>query len=318
MRQRLVAALVLLVLSPWLVARPAPAQVPIRIGYLQAPAALAFIAMRERKLLEARGLAPEYHGFLRPQANIDAFLGGRTDVAIAGSPEPARFRARGVPVKVIACALKDGVYMVAPKGAPIASWADLRGQKVGVPSAGTAAALLTRTFLRAAGLDPARDLELITVTPGDLALADTGAIAAFPTWEPFVTRALATGRYAVVLRYEDDWRKLTGETAPWVHGVIMAREEYLRAHPRAVEIFRLTFFEAVRWVYAHPDEAARLAAPELRMDPAVIRQAMTRTELCREFGPAEKRSLHVLFSLMHALDPPSVGGRVPGPDLYDP
>lgn len=318
MLRKLAVGLTVVALGVADVSGPVRAQEPIRIGYLQAPAALAFIAMRERRLLEARGLAPEYHGFLRPQANIDAFLGGRTDVAIAGSPEPARFRARGVPVKVIACALKNGVYMLARRGTPIGSWADLRGQKIGVPSAGTAAALLTRNFLRAAGLDPARDVELITVTPGDLTLADAGTIAAFPTWEPFVTRALATGRYTVVIRYEDDWRKLTGESTPWVHGVIMAREEYLRAHPRAVEIFRTTFFEAVRWVYANLDDAARLAAPELKMDPAVIKAAMSRTELCREFGPAEQRSLHVLFSLMHGLDPASVGGRVPGADLYHP
>lgn len=298
---------------------PAHAQGPtIRIGYLQAPAALAFIAMREQRLLEARGVKAEYYGFLRPQANIDAFLGGRTDVAIAGSPEPARFHNKGMKVKVITCALKDGVYMVAPTGAPIARWQDLKGKRIGIPSAGTAAALLTRTFLRANGIDPARDLELITVTPAEgVTLGDAGQIAAFPVWEPFVTRALATGRYRVAWSYEDDWRKATGEAAPWVHGVVMAREDYLRAHPQAVATFKATFHEAVRWVYANLDKAAALAAPELKMEPRIIKEAMGRTELCTAFGEAEKRSLGTLFRLMWSLDADSVGGKVPGPDLFE-
>lgn len=319
MAGRLLVAMLLAALAAPLGPAPAAAQdTVIRIGYLQAPAALAFIAMREKKMLEARGLKPEYRGFLRPQANIDAFLGGRTDVAIAGSPEPARFRARGMPVKVIACALKDGVYMVAPPDSNIRSWSDLKGKKIGIPSAGTAAALLTRSYLRASGLDPARDVELITVSPAEgLTLADAGQIAAFPVWEPFVTRALATGRYTVAFAYEDDWKKYTGESAPWVHGVIMTREEYLQANRRAIEAFRATFFDAVRWVYANLDEAARLASAELRIAPPVIKDAMTRTELCRKFGEAEKRSLQILFTLMHGLDPPSVGGKVPGPDLYE-
>lgn len=289
----------------------------IRIGYLQAPAALAFIAMREQKLLESRGLKPEYYGFLRPQANIDAFLGGRTDVAIAGSPEPARFRNKGMKVKIIGCALKDGIYMVVPKGGGITRWHDLKGKRVGLPSAGTAAALLTRNFLRANGVDPERDLQLITVTPAEgVTLADAGQVSAFPVWEPFVTRALATGRYAVAWSYVDDWRKGTGESTPWVHGVVMAREDYLAAHPQAVETFKTTFLEAVRWVYANLDQAAALAAPELKMEPKIIREAMSRTELCTEFGEAEKRSLMVLFKLMHSLDAESVGGKVPSPELF--
>ncbi len=306
--------LALAVAAPW----PAVAQEPtIRIGYLQAPAALAFIAMREQKLLEAKGLKPEYYGFLRPQANIDAFLGGRTDVAIAGSPEPARFHNKGMKVKIITCALKDGIYMVVPKGAPIGRWQDLKGKRVGIPSAGTAAALLTRIFLRANGVDPERDVQLITVTPAEgVTLGDAGQIAAFPVWEPFVTRALATGRYSVAWSYEDDWRKGTGESTPWVHGVVMAREEYLRAQPQAVEKFRVTFLEAVRWVYANLDQASALAAPELKMEAKIIKEAMARTELCTTFGEAEKRSLMTLFRLMHGLDADSVGGKVPTPDLF--
>lgn len=289
----------------------------IRIGYLQAPAALAFIAMREQKLLEAKGLKPEYYGFLRPQANIDAFLGGRPDVAIAGSPEPARFRNKGMKVKIITCALKDGIYMVVPKGAAITRWEDLKGKRIGIPSAGTAAALLTRNFLRVNGLDPERDLSLITVTPAEgVTLGDAGQITAFPVWEPFVTRALATGRYRVAWSYVDDWRKGTGERAPWVHGVVMAREEYLATHPQAVEKFKTTFLDAVRWVYANLDKASELAAAELKMEPKIIREAMSRTELCTEFGEGEKRSLMALFKLMHSLDADSVGGAVPGPDLF--
>ncbi|MCF3961160.1 TAXI family TRAP transporter solute-binding subunit [Streptomyces fuscigenes] len=114
------------------------------------------------------------------------FTFATADVVAAYQREhrPGRERLRG-------CArlYDDYVQLVVPRGSPVRSAADLRGLRVGVGQRGSGVRLVADRLLRAAGLDPARDvtevLQGIDRMPQEL---ESGGLDAF-----FWTGGLPTG-----------------------------------------------------------------------------------------------------------------------------
>ena len=74
--------------------------------------------------------------------------------------------------------------------------ADLRGMKVGITGAGSGSWAMANVYIKNAGLDPAKDVDLVTLggDPSTIftALA-TGKVDAIAGWEPITSRVLETG-----------------------------------------------------------------------------------------------------------------------------
>jgi len=74
--------------------------------------------------------------------------------------------------------------------------ADLKGMKVGVTGAGSGSWAMANVYLKKAGLDPTKDIELVNLggDPGVIFTAlSTSKIDAISSWEPITSRVLETG-----------------------------------------------------------------------------------------------------------------------------
>lgn len=150
---------------------------------------------------------------------------------IAGSPWKAVFQThdREIFSFVVRSALKDKVKTVA----------DLKGMTVGFTTPGAGAWAFAQIFLKQAGLDPDKDVKLVSLG-GDAgviyAALETGKVDAFPAWEPNTTRAVDAGIvYPLVAIYEPGAQKRIIGSDNAAAMLLVTREDVIAAKPDLVK-----------------------------------------------------------------------------------
>ena len=144
----------------------------------------------------------------------------------------------------------SGNGIVVPLDSTIQSIDDLRGKQVSVPFASTAHGMLLRA-LKARGIDPEKDLTLLTQAPevADPAL-QTGKIDAHADFVPF----------AELFPYRGFARKIydgSQANAPTFHGSLV-NAEYAEKYPEIVTAFLRAAIEADSLVTAEPEKYSEL------------------------------------------------------------
>lgn len=144
----------------------------------------------------------------------------------------------------------SGNGIVVPLDSTIQSIADLRGKQVSVPFASTAHGMLLRA-LKAEGLDPDKDLTIITQAPEVAGPAlQTNKIDAHADFVPF----------AELFPYRGFARKIfdgAQANAPTFHGSLVSAE-YARKYPEIVTAFLRAAIEADSLVTAEPEKYSEL------------------------------------------------------------
>lgn len=144
----------------------------------------------------------------------------------------------------------SGNGVVVPQDSKIQSLADLKGKQISVPFASTAHGMLLRA-LKAQGLDPERDLTIITQAPEVAGPAlQAGKIDAHADFVPF----------AELFPYRGFARKIfdgSQADAPTFHGSLVSAE-YARKYPEIVIAFLRAAIEADRLFAAQPEKYSEL------------------------------------------------------------
>lgn len=170
---------------------------------------------------------------------VSSLMAGEIDVTChAGSGFSAALR--GVPIKIISVTRDRPIHelIVAPS---IASSAELKGKAIAVGSLEGTAAVMTRRILQAKGLDPQKDVTLLSMdSPSRLQSLMTGKVAGGMMTPPATYLAMDQG-YKVFSRGRDYMRFLqTGVVA--TDAYIKQRREplvrFLRAWNRALKFYQ--------------------------------------------------------------------------------
>jgi NitT/TauT family transport system substrate-binding protein len=146
--------------------------------------------------------------------------------------------------------LGSGNGIVVPKDSPITSLAELRGRTISVPFASTAHGMLLRA-LKAQGLDPEKDVNIITQAPEVAGPAlQTNKIEAHADFVPF----------AELFPYRGYARKIfdgAQANVPTYHGSLV-NAEYAKKYPEIVTAFLRAAIEADRLFAADPEKYSEL------------------------------------------------------------
>ena len=156
---------------------------PVRIGYIgDFPNASLFAVAEDQKLWEAEGLAPDLKVFTNGPIQVQAMGAGSLDFGTIGPGAlwlPASGRAKVVAIDDVGFSDR----LIAQPG--IASIADLKGRKVGVPQ-GTSGDMILRLGLAKAGLT-VKDVEVVPMDPSTVVTAfSSGQIDGAGLWNPLV------------------------------------------------------------------------------------------------------------------------------------
>jgi len=162
------------------------AQTPVRIGYLHTLAVDGQIWLADHMgEWEKQELAPEFIQFTTGLEIFQAMIGGSIDVLATGaviSNFPARGEGKAFLMNNVERATAQ--LWVNPD-AGVSSFEDLRGQSISTTTGTTAHVFLDRA-LRANGIIPGQDVELINQRMSDAVTSFiSGAVPAVALWVPF-------------------------------------------------------------------------------------------------------------------------------------
>lgn len=115
----------------------------------------------ERGFFEIEGLKPRYIQLQGTNLMLNALLSNEIDY-VRIVPFIAGAATRGLPVKVIAALTKSGGYSIISRS-DIASVKDLKGKRIAINTFGSSADFAIYQLLRRNGLDPNKDVTLLSI-----------------------------------------------------------------------------------------------------------------------------------------------------------
>jgi ABC-type nitrate/sulfonate/bicarbonate transport system substrate-binding protein len=156
---------------------------------------------------------------------------------------------------------------------------DLKGKKVGISGFGTGLEVYTRIILQKHGLTP-NDVTFIANGSHSQAFAslESGQVDATIIHEPFVTLGETTGKARLLAK---GWDYL-----PTFHtGVLTASSQFINKQPELVAKMIRAYFKSQEYAKSHPDEYLDYAMKNVKIDRAVLAEALKKEKVLWENNP---------------------------------
>lgn len=188
---------------------------------------------------------------------IEALVSKSIDISFTSLVPTGTFLAKQPGAVIVIAALGNSYHgLVVPADSPIHTLKDFKGKSIAV-AFGTDAYVDLLSDLKNAGLDPAKDVNLLNVPPNEQPAA--------------LEQKLADG---VLLRQPQLFKfvqKGARQIKKWPHQFwVIARSDYLKENPQAREALVKAIREAVLFVVQNPEKAAGWFAEDLRLEPGLV------------------------------------------------
>jgi len=181
-----------------------------------------------------------------------AVIQGRVPVGIFNPLSAVRATAEGQRLKLFAPFLLNHNFLLVRAEAPYRRLEDLRGKPVGTLSkiSGTYNTFAAICYAKGLG-DPERYFQLRFGEAVPLiALMERGDLEAIAVFEAHVSRLLASGRYRVLLEFNEEFRRMTASDNLFI--ALAAKPEWLSANPDTARALRRALAEAVETFRKNP------------------------------------------------------------------
>jgi NitT/TauT family transport system substrate-binding protein len=236
------------------VATTAPTPVPLKVklayGNISGDFMPVWVA-QDAGIYRKNGLDVELISIDGGSRTMATILSGDVQAGVVGGAESLSATAEGASIKTFAVLVPVFPYLF--MGAPeIKTVADLRGKKVGISSVGGSADIATRKVLRDSGLDPDKDVALISLGSHAQRTAAlfAGAIQAAVDDPPNTTELTEKGFHSL---YD-----LAGKRVASAQTTVVAKSEYVAANREVIQRLTDSFVEAIAWTKKNRPEAEKI------------------------------------------------------------
>lgn len=228
----------------------------LRIAYspslCQAPLHIAV----EKGFFEAEGIKPENIQF--DAAHVQEAIGtNQVDVGFGLVSKFLQPVENGLPVNFIAGIHNGCIKVLTLKKSSIATLADLKGKRIGVPALSDAATLILKRALASEGIsvdEKNPEVEFVVFSRNDLPQAlQKGAVDVIALGDPIASIAEKEQDLAVLLD--------TSKTHPFDKEyccIIFITSKLANEHPEIAAAVTRAILKASAWVQEHPEEAAKI------------------------------------------------------------
>lgn len=251
-----------------------------------------------------------------------ALINGSVDIAALPTNAAATvYNKTGGDVKIAAVNTLGVLYLVVNgEKEEISSIEDLAGKTVYTPAQNPA--FIFEAICKGNGLTPGEDITLDSATyaqPADLRAAlVSGAVDVAVLPEPMVTIALSANSALVnAVDLTEEWEGIYGKNS-LAQGCIVVRTEWAEAHPNELKEFLSAYKASVEYTNSNAKEAAVLIT-ELGIfsgKAPVAQKAIPNCNIKYIDGKAMSEALDTFFEKLHAINPASVGGKLPDSAIY--
>lgn len=298
---------------------PAGGDVTVRIAGMTGPTSMGLVKLAEDA---ANGVSTGKYEITTTYAKADEILPkltrGELDMAALPANVAATLYKNGGGAITVLAINTLGVVNIVEKGDSIQSLADLAGKKIYAIGKGTTPELGLRYLLAQNGVNY-DDLTIewksqaTDVLP--LLKAEENAIAMIP--QPFATAAcLQVEGLRVALDLNEEWNSLENGSQ-FVTGVLVARRDFVEAHPEAVATFLTEYEASIAYAKANTEATAPLIVKYGIMDKEPLaKAALPKCNLTFIAGAEMKTVLSGYLQTLFDANPQSVGGEMPNDAFY--
>lgn len=210
------------------------------------------------KAPELRDFRLQYGEFNDRPTISDAFDKHELQILFSGDAPAILCKAQGNDIRLVAVSGNANQEVLVPSASSVRSLRDLKGKRIAVLQATSSHYCLLK-LLRQESLSPT-DIQLTYMPPPEAKTAfETNQLDAWAVWAPWVEQQQVNKK----------GRVLPGSTA-LINSIVTAHSSVLDQYPNAVKALARVIEETKAWMLAHPQEAQRIAASDLGLDPAVV------------------------------------------------
>jgi len=154
-------------------------------------------------------------------------------------------------LRIVAPAINNPQVLIVKKESPFKTIQDLKGFRLGVRPARTAAYNAESILMKLAGFDKEKDFKLTFGTPQEgAAFLEKGEIDSTILTSSDAAIFLATGKYRPITELNDSWVKASGAPFPFVD--FAAHRSWINGNGKKLERFRAMLKEAVTYIKNNP------------------------------------------------------------------
>ncbi len=217
---------------------------------------------------------------------MEAIFAGSLDLTYVGQGPTlnAHFKSEGEEMRVISGAATGGAALVVRRDAGLNAAADFRGKTIASPQLGNTQDISCRAWLKAQGFKVTQiggEVRVLPVAnPDQLGAFQAKQVDAVWTVEPWATRLEREAGGRIFL--EDEKVQTT-----W----LVSSAKFLEQHRELARKIAAAHVELTQWILAHPEEAQKILATELKEEtraalPAEeIAQAWKRIKFTTDVSP---------------------------------
>ncbi len=208
-----------------------------------------------------------------------------------------------------------GVLYVLEAGNTVNSIADLAGKKLYATGQASTPEYILNYILQKNGLDNV-EVEYKTEHSELATLLVSGQVTLGMLPEPMVTNVLSKNAdVRIALNLTEEWKKVSSGEA--VQGCVSVSTDVIANHKSVLDRFLDDYKASVNFVNEHQDEAAQMIADAGIVAAApVAKKALPNCNIVFIDGDNMVSILSEFYGVLFAANPASVGGSMPGNDLY--
>jgi len=252
-----------------------PAEAAETINFGVQPATMPIYIARAMGLLDAvekkHNVKIKFRVFSYGAPENQAIAAGELQIASAGMG-PAIVASARLPVKLLAISILEQTAILVPKDSMVKSVADLKGKNVAFPGKGSQQYPLLVKALADAGLKVS-DINLFKTKGSDIpTLLGNKSVDAGITWDPHVSKALASGTARVLIKAE---KIMPIKAGHYVGNGVYAREDFIKKRPELVQDLITATVKAIDLILADKGRAVKLWSKQIGFPEKVINYSLT-------------------------------------------
>ena len=255
--------------------------------------------------------------FPSPNEVIARLANGELDMVALPTNVAANLYNKGVGIRLAAVIGNGMLSLISSKGGMDVR--DLYGATLHLPGAGSTPDQMARLLLKWADLVEGKDIffDYSVAAPAQLAqLLIAGKVDYALLPQPFVSMVLdRSPQAAQLLDVQALYAELTG-SATYPMSVLVVSEKFASTYPSSFRRVLAGYKNSVDWVNGNPALAAQKIEDLGIMAKTLAQNAIPHCNLVYESASEAKDAVTFYFEQLYSLDPSSIGGSVPGDELY--
>ncbi|MCE5196620.1 MAG: PhnD/SsuA/transferrin family substrate-binding protein [Negativicutes bacterium] len=294
-------------------------KIAIRIGALKGPTALGMLQLMQKA--EAKTTANQYDFTLAgaPEEISAKMIAGELDLAAIPANLAAVLYNKTEGMVKMAAINTLGVLFLLENGDSVHSVEDLRGKTIYATGQASTPEYALNYILTSNGLIPGEDVQIVYKSEHAevAALLAEGQIDLALLPQPFVTTVQQKSETVrIALDMTKEWEAVAPQGGSLVMGCLAVRTEFYQAHQKAVDAFLTEYKASVAYSNENVDAAAALSAQYNVIPEAVAKAAIPFCNIVYIDGDEMVTKADHCLQVLFAADAKSVGGKLPGRDLY--